>query len=104
MKVIKMTMRDMDEVLEYTIKNPKAIHNQTFEMIKFAHSSNKKLKSISLFKFKLTDDEDLDGAILNVEKHEWELALELGLKFYEDVEEYEMCTKVNELLNKIKNQ
>ena len=51
----------------------------------------------------LTDDEELDEAVLNVEAFEWELALEMGLKFFEKEEEYEMCAKVNKLLTTIKN-
>ena len=103
MKPIKMKMLDMDTVLEYTTNNPSIIHKQTFEMLNSVFSKTKKPNSINLFVIELTDDEDLDEAVLNVEEGEWELALEVGLKFFEEKEEYEMCAQINGLLIKIKN-
>ena len=97
-------MRDMEEVLEYTIEHPEVIHNQTFGMLNAVYSKKKIPKVISIFIIRLTDDDELDEATLTVESHEWVMALEMGLKFYEEREEYEMCSKVKELLNKIKNQ
>jgi hypothetical protein len=103
MKPIKMKMRDMDFVLEYTTENPSIIHHQTYKMLDWIYKKKKKPTSIELIIVELTDDDELDEAILNVEAFEWELALELGLKFFEEQEEYEMCTKVNKLLTTIKN-
>jgi hypothetical protein len=103
MKPIKMKMRDMDSVLEYTTENPSIIHHQTYKMLDWIYKKKKKPTSIELIIVELTDDDELDEAILNVEAFEWELALELGLKFFEEQEEYEMCTKVNKLLTTIKN-
>ena len=103
MKPIKMKMKDMDSVLEYTTDNPSIIHHQTYKMLEWVYQKKKKPTSIELLIIELTDDEDLDEAILNVEAFEWELALELGLKFFEEQEEYEMCAKVNKLLTTIKN-
>jgi hypothetical protein len=104
MKPIKLRMKDMDSVLEYTTNNPSVIHTQTFNMLNWVYKKKKKPTSIELLVIELTNDEDLDEAILNVEDWEWELALELGLKFFEEQEEYEMCAKVNELLITIKNK
>jgi hypothetical protein len=73
-------------------------------MLNWVYKKKKKPTSIELLVIELTNDEDLDEAILNVEDWEWELALELGLKFFEEQEEYEMCAKVNELLITIKNK
>jgi hypothetical protein len=103
MKPIKMKMKDMDSVLEYTTENPSIIHHQTYKMLDWIYKKKKKPTSINLIVVELTDDDELDEAILNVEAFEWELALELGLKFFEEQEEYEMCAKVNELLTTIKN-
>lgn len=104
MKSIKMKMKDMDSVLEYTTCNPSIIHYQTYNMLEWIYKKKKKPTSINLIEVELTDDEDLDEAILTVEAFEWELALELGLKFFEEQEEYEMCIKVNKLLTTIKTK
>jgi hypothetical protein len=72
-------------------------------MLDWVYSKKKKPTTIELLIIELTDDEDLDEAVLNVEAFEWVLALELGLKFFEEQEEYEMCAKVNKLLTTIKN-
>ena len=93
----------MDSVLEYTTENPSIIHHQTYKMLDWVYNKKKQPTSINLIIVELTEDEELDEAVLNVEAFEWELALELGLKFFEEQEEYEMCEKVNELLTKIKN-
>jgi len=93
----------MDSVLEYTTDNPAVIHHQTYKMLDWIYKKKKKPTSFELFVIELTNDDELDEAILNVEDFEWELALELGLKFFEEQEEYEMCAKINELLIKIKN-
>lgn len=103
MKPIKMKMKDMDSVLEYTTDNPSVIHHQTYKMLDWVYKKKKQPTSIELLIIELTDDDDLDEAILNVEAFEWELALEMGLKFFEKTEEYEMCAKVNKLLTTIKN-
>jgi len=103
MKPIKMKMKNMDSVLEYTTENPSIIHHQTYKMLDWVYNKKKQPTSINLIIVELTEDEELDEAVLNVEAFEWELALELGLKFFEEQEEYEMCEKVNELLTKIKN-
>jgi len=104
MKPIKMKMKDMDSVLEYATENPSIIHHQTYKMLESVFKVKKKPTSINLLVIELTDDEDLDEAILNVEAFEWEIALEMGLKFFEKKEEYEMCSKVKGLLDKIKNE
>lgn len=103
MKPIKLKMKDMDSVLEYTTENPAVIHHQTYKMLDWIYSKKKKPTTIELLVIELTDDEDLDEAILNVEDWEWETALKMGLKFFEEQEEYEMCSKVNKLLTTIKN-
>jgi hypothetical protein len=102
MKPIKLKMKDMDSVLEYTTDNPAVIHHQTYKMLNWVYSKKKKPVSIELLVIELTDDEELDEAVLNVEAFEWELALKMGLKFFEEQEEYEMCAKVNKLLTTIK--
>ncbi len=69
-----MKMRDMDSVLEYTTENPSIIHHQTYKMLDWIYKKKKKPTSINLIVVELTDDDELDEAILNVEAFEWELA------------------------------
>jgi len=103
MKAKKLKMRDMDSVLEYTENNPKILHDQTYNMLSKAWNKSNKISMVTLFAIELTHDEDLDQAILTIDEHEWEKALELGLKYYESIEDYEQCSKVNNLLISIKN-
>jgi len=42
--------------------------------------------------------------ILNVQPNEWDKALQLGLEYFEVVENYKMCSKVHTLLETIKTK
>ena len=48
MKPIKMKMRDMDSVLEYTTENPSIIHHQTYKMLDWIYKK-KKITNINKF-------------------------------------------------------
>jgi hypothetical protein len=56
---------------------------------------------VDLFIITLTNDEEMDEVILTVNKDEWAPALEMGLVYFEEVEDYEMCIKVKKLLETI---
>ena len=48
-----------------------------------------------------TDEEEIEEVVLTVNKDEWEEALETGLVYFEEIEDYEMCAKVKKLLETI---
>ena len=56
---------------------------------------------VDLFIITLTDDEEMDEVVLTVNEDEWAPALEMGLVYFEEVEDYEMCTKIKKLLETI---
>ena len=98
MKAKKLTLRNTDELVEYTETNPGVIHIQTYDMLNHLWRKNKKISMVDLFIITLTDDEEMDEVILTVNEDEWEPALEMGLVYFEEVEDYEMCIKVKKLL------
>lgn len=104
MKPLKLKLTNMDSVIEYSITHKDVIYNQTFKMLRHAWNKSKSFSSVSLLVIDLEDDEDLDEAILTVEDDEWIKALEMSLEFFENKEEYEMCSKVNKLLQTIKKE
>jgi len=101
MKVKELTLRDTDEVVEYTENNPDVIYTQTYNMLNHSWKKNKKISMVDLFIITLTDDEEMDEIILTVNDDEWEPALEMGLVYFEEIEDYEMCTQVKKLLETI---
>jgi len=101
MKVKELTLRDTDEVVEYTENNPDVIYTQTYNMLNHSWKKNKKISMVDLFIITLTDDEEMDEIILTVNDDEWEPALEMGLVYFEGIEDYEMCTQVKKLLETI---
>jgi hypothetical protein len=102
MKAKKMTLRDLDELIDFSENEPDQIHNQTYKMLKQEWNKNKKHSIVDLFIIELTNDEEMEEVILTVQEHEWEQALELGLEHFESVENYEMCSQVKKLLETIK--
>jgi hypothetical protein len=102
MKAKKMTLKDLDELIDFSENEPDQIHNQTYKMLKQEWNKNKKHSIVDLFIIELTNDEEMEEVILTVQEHEWERALELGLEHFESVENYEMCSQVKKLLETIK--
>jgi hypothetical protein len=98
MKTKKLTLKDTDALIEYTESHPEVIHIQTYEMLNHLWRKSKKISMVDLFIVTLTDDEEMDEVILTVNEDEWEPALEMGLVYFEEVEDYEMCIKVKKLL------
>jgi hypothetical protein len=101
MKTKKLTLKDTDALIEYTESHPEVIHIQTYEMLNHLWRKSKKISMVDLFIVTLTDDEEMDEVILTVNEDEWEPALEMGLVYFEEVEDYEMCSKIQKLLETI---
>ena len=101
MKAKKMTLRDLNELIEFSENEPNQIHTQTYKMLNQEWNKSKKFSLVDLFIVELTDDEEMEEIILTVQPDEWEQALELGLEHFESVENYEMCAKVKKLIETI---
>ena len=101
MKVKELTLRDTEELLEYTEGNPDVIYTQTYNMLNHTWKKNKKISMVDLFIITLTDDEEMDEIILTVNDDEWEPALEMALVYFEEVENYEKCIEIKKLLETI---
>lgn len=102
MKAKEVTLLDLDELNDYTSSNPDIVHGHTYNMMNYMWNKTKSFSKIDLFIITLTDDDDIDEAILTLSDDEWPEALEIILSYFETTENYEMCTNVNKLLNKIK--
>jgi hypothetical protein len=101
MKTKNLTLKDTDELIEFTENNPDVIYIQTYNMLNHSWKKNKKISMVDLFIVTLTNDEEMDEVILTVNEDEWEPALEMGLVYFEEVEDYEMCIKIKKLLETI---
>ena len=102
MKPKKLILKDIDTLIEYTETHLDILHTQTYEMLDFVWKRDKKISLVDLFKVTLTHDEEIEEVILTVHEDEWEPALEMGLVYFEEVEDYEMCIKIKKLLETIK--
>ena len=65
---------------------------------------SKTFSLVDLFVIELTDDPELNEVILTVQPDEWDKALQLGLNYFEIIEDYEMCSKVHKLIKTIKTK
>ena len=102
MKADKLTLNQMDDVIKFSEDNEKLIYTKTYEMLKYVWGKKHKHVDVDLFVILLKLDPDLTEVSLTVYKNEWEKALELGIKYSETQEEYEMCSQIMELLTTIK--
>jgi hypothetical protein len=101
MKVKKLTLKDTDEVIEYTEGNPDIIYTQTYNILNHTWKKSKKISMVDLFIITLTDDEEMDEVVLTVNSDEWDAALEMALVYFEEVENYEKCIEIKKLLETI---
>ena len=99
-----MSLKDLDDLIRFTERNPGVIHIQTYKMLNQEWKKSKTFSLVDLFIIELTDDPELDEVILTVQPDEWEKSLELGLEYFEIVEDYEMCSKIHTLLETIKTK
>jgi hypothetical protein len=102
MKVKTMSLKDLNDLIKFTERNPGVIHIQTYKMLNQEWKKSKTFSLVDLFVIELTDDEELNEVILTVQPNEWDKALQLGLEYFEIIEDYEMCTKVHKLMETIK--
>jgi hypothetical protein len=102
MKIKQLTFRDLDEMMEYNENHSEKIHEQTFKSLKYEWNKNKKTVDTDIFQIFFEDDEEYEDMLLTIYANEWEHALEIALEFFENIENYEMCAKINKLLTSIK--
>lgn len=104
MKAKTMSLKDLDDLIRFTERNPGIIHIHTYKMLNQEWKKSKTFSLVDLFIIELTNDPELDEVILTVQPNEWEQALQLGLVYFEIIEDYEMCTKIHKLLETIKTK
>ena len=104
MKIKTMSLKDLDDLIRFTERNPGVIHIQTYKMLNQEWKKSKTFSLVDLFVIELTDDPELNEVILTVQPNEWEKALQLGLEYFEIIEDYEMCSKVHKLMKTIKTK
>ena len=102
MKVGKLTLDNVDDILQFSEDNENLMHTKTYEMLNYVWQKKHKRVDVDLFIVLLKNDPDLTEVSLTVYKDEWEKALKLGINYFESKEEYEMCSKIMELLTTIK--
>ena len=97
-----LVLNDLAELMDFSENNPEQIHLQTYKVLSQEWKKTKAFSEVELFVVKLSNDEELEEVVLTVQDYEWETALELGLEHFESTENYEMCSKVQKLLETIK--
>lgn len=104
MKIKTISLKDLDDLIRFTERNPGIIHIQTYKMLNQEWKKSKTFSLVDLFVIELTDDPELNEVILTVQPDEWDKALQLGLDYFEIIEDYEMCSKVHKLIETIKTK
>jgi len=104
MKIKELIFNNLDELMEFNEEYVHEIHLHTFKFLRQEWNKNKKCNDVDLFHVTFKDDLEYDDMILTIYSTEWVKALEVGLDYFVDKEEYELCAQIIKLLTKIKNQ
>jgi hypothetical protein len=104
MKVKQLKFKNLDELMEFNKYQVRDIHFHTFKFLRQEWNKNKKFSDIDIFNVDFEDDEEYDNIVLTIYSTEWVKALELGLEYFVEQEEYETCAQIRNLLIKIKNK
>jgi hypothetical protein len=104
MKAKQLKFRDLDELMEFNEQKVRDIHLHAFKFLRYEWNKNKKTSDIDLFNVDFEDDEEFDNIVLTIYSTEWIKALELGLEYFVEQEEYETCAHIRNLLIKIKKK
>jgi len=104
MKAKQLKFKDLDELMQFNESQVRDIHLHTFKFLRQEWNKNKKFSDIDLFNVDFEDDEEYDNIVLTIYSTEWVKALELGLEYFVEQEEYETCAQIRNLLIKIKNK
>jgi hypothetical protein len=102
MKIKQLTFKDLDEVMDYNENHSDQIHEQTFKSLRNEWNKNKKTSDVDIFQIFFEDDEEYEDMLLTIYANEWAYALEMALEYFENKENYELCSKINKLLTSIK--
>ena len=100
----------MDEIPEIHIKDKKdelfylneyryEIHKKIIDVVEHAFDNDLEVVPV----LKITHDIEKYSMFLTIEKDGWMEGLDKCIKYFEDIEDYEMCTITNKLIKKIKN-
>lgn len=104
MKTKYLKFKNLEEFMEYNEDQSRLIHLHTFKFLRQEWNKNKSFNDIDLFHIDFEDDEEYDNIILTIYSNEWVKALELGLDYFVEQEEYETCAQIRNLLIKIKTK
>lgn len=104
MKAKQLKFKDLDELMEFNENQVRDIHLHTFKFLRYEWNKNKKPSDIDLFNVDFEDDDEYENIVLTIYSNEWVKALEIGLEYFVEQEEYETCAQIRNLLIKIKNR
>jgi hypothetical protein len=104
MKAKQLKFKDLDELMEFNESQVREIHLHTFKYLRCEWNKNKNFSDIDLFNVDFEDDDEYDNIVLTIYSNEWIKALEIGLDYFVEQEEYETCAQIRNLLTKIKTK
>lgn len=84
---------------EYMNENKDWYHRLCYEKI-YNNFYGEHADVVEIIVFLIDDNPDTEY-VISVDKEDFELNLTYGLAYFEDIEDYEMCTKVNDLIGNI---
>jgi hypothetical protein len=95
--MIKVTLNSFKEISEYLRNNKTSFFELIVEKTEYAFEN--KINLINIAEFNVLDK----TVKVQIADEEWVTTLLLALEHFENIEEYEKCVMISELITKIKN-
>jgi hypothetical protein len=90
---INLEFDSYEDVVAFLFNQKKMLFIETFNEIKECIKNGSDVANAANFYINET------SVIINVEKQDWSTHLETSLVFFENIEDYEICIEIKELLN-----
>lgn len=95
--MLKVKVDNYDDIGIFLKEEKKIFFGAIITGVKYAWKN--KLDRVEVAEFSIEDTETIVN--IDIEEEDWEESLYLALYYYEDIEEYEKCVEVKDLITNI---
>jgi len=95
--MLKVKVDNYDDIGIFLKEEKKIFFGTIITGVKYAWKN--KLDRVEVAEFSIEDTETIVN--IDIEEEDWEESLYLALYYYEDIEEYEKCVEVKDLITNI---
>lgn len=95
--MFKKVLRSYKDVTEFLGENKFELYSLIIDIIKECHANGEMVAQIAEF---LLTDEDIVFKI-EMKREDWSESIHLALYYFEEIEDYEKCSEIRDLISEI---